>query len=73
MEQQAGIQETGAASLVLAHWPCMGCEPILRRSSGSWLWFVLLQFPVIKACGLSNLLETPADLPRVSESYGAER
>ncbi|RMB91119.1 hypothetical protein DUI87_32254 [Hirundo rustica rustica] len=41
-----------------------GWEPILRRSSGAWLWFVLLLFP----CGLFNLLETPAALPRVSQT-----
>lgn len=66
-EQQAGTQGTRAASLVLVHRPYMGWEPVLRRSSGAWLWLVLLQFPVIKACGISNLLETPADLPRVSQ------
>lgn len=67
MEPQAGIQGTGAASLVLVHWPCMGWETILSRSGGAWLWFVVLWFPVIKACGLPNPLETPADLPRVAQ------
>lgn len=53
-------------SPVLVPWPCTGRERVLRRSSGAWLCFVL-QSPVLKACGLSNLLETPADLPRVSQ------
>lgn len=50
----------------------MGWEPVLRSSSGAWLWFVLLQFPVAKTCGLSKLLETPAHLSRVSQTNGED-